>query len=700
MSEDQGLEGARPRRRVVAVRPISVVVLVAVLCSAVVTSVVVRGVMADQERRLLRERAREAGVVVSSSLGSAGTTLGLTAALAHPASHGVESFRGAAELLVGAMQRGDRQAAMGAAQVDADGVRVLVGVGDGPVTGDVLVGDRGALIERAVATPGMVSDVFDEGSRSRLVFALATGREAPIVLYQETTFDRTQPLELDLFDELDGVLYVSSDADAENLLFSTVEDARLTGDPIDRRLVEVGADEWLMVTTPRRSLVGAFAEDFPTFVLVGGAVMALLVAALVEALSRRRAYALQLVDERTAALRSALVEQERLEDGQRRAREVAEEANRSKSEFLSRMSHELRTPLNAVLGFAQLLELDELDESQRESVHQILRGGRHLLDLINEVLDITRIESGDLRLSPEPVLVGDVLAEVIDLARPLADHGNVRMVANSGGAGWEEHVFADRQRLKQILLNLIANGIKYNRAGGTVSVSCERVDGGRLRLKVADTGPGIRPEHRELIFTPFERLGAEHTGVEGTGIGLALSKRLAESMDGTIDLATTFGKGTTFWVELPVVEGPVERYERLVPKDEPRRGAVAGPVRKVLYVEDNLSNLRLVERILGDMEGVELIASMQGQLGVELAREHQPALVLLDLHLPDIGGAEVLRQLRDDPATASIPVVVVSADATNGQVRRLLTAGATAYLTKPLEVSELLRLLEELMAVK
>jgi CheY-like chemotaxis protein len=232
-----------------------------------------------------------------------------------------------------------------------------------------------------------------------------------------------------------------------------------------------------------------------------------------------------------------------------------------------------------------------------------------------------------------------------------------------------------------------------------VSLSCAPGTGATLRIDVRDTGPGIRPEHVGLLFTPFERLGAEHTNVEGTGIGLALSRRLAEAMGGTLAVDTAVGQGSTFSVELPVVEGPIERYERLN-GDTTDPAGVAGdarvgrPTRKVLYIEDNLANLRLVERILAHDPSVELVSAMQGRLGVDLARQHKPALVLLDLHLPDVSGDEVLRELRDDPATAAIPVAILSADATPGQVRRLLAEGAHSYLTKPLDVNDLRALVD------
>jgi CheY-like chemotaxis protein len=357
------------------------------------------------------------------------------------------------------------------------------------------------------------------------------------------------------------------------------------------------------------------------------------------------------------------------------------------------MSHELRTPLNAVLGFGQLLELESLTDDQQESVEQILKGGRHLLDLINEVMDISRIEAGELALSPEAVLASELVQETVDLIRPLAAQRGIQLVVDRSGL-CDCYVFADRQRSKQVLLNLLSNAVKYNRPRGTVAVTCEQPNATRVGISVADTGPGIATERLGHLFTPFERLGAEDTEVEGTGIGLSLSLRLTEAMGGTLRVVSTLGQGSTFSLELPRVEGPVERYERL---DGPTENDETVPERRhtVLHIEDNLSNLKLVERILARRPDIEVVPAMHGRLGLELAREHRPILVLLDLHLPDMGGDAVLQRLRDDPATASIPVIMVSADATPGQVQRLLAAGASAYLTKPIDVPQLLRILDQ-----
>jgi len=368
-------------------------------------------------------------------------------------------------------------------------------------------------------------------------------------------------------------------------------------------------------------------------------------------------------------------------------------ADAAKSEFLSRMSHELRTPLNAILGFGQLLELDELNDQQHDSLDHILSGARHLLALINEVLDIAAIEAGGLQVSLEPVAVADVVAEAVTLMRPLADQHGILLVGPDQPS--DDQVLGDRQRLKQILLNLLSNAVKYNRVGGKVELGYDRVADGRLRITVADTGPGIPPDALDRLFIPFERLERDQGAVEGTGLGLPLSQRLAKAMHGTLELTTTIDQGTTFWVELPLTERPTERLE----VHEGRAALVqaqanpAWPALTVLYIEDNAPNLELVEQVLSRLPDVTLIPAMRPQLGLDLADEHHPDLVLLDLHLPDMPGQEVLRRLRANPNTADVPVVVLSADARPSQIEHLLDQGARAFLTKPLDVTELLGLL-------
>jgi CheY-like chemotaxis protein/anti-sigma regulatory factor (Ser/Thr protein kinase) len=347
------------------------------------------------------------------------------------------------------------------------------------------------------------------------------------------------------------------------------------------------------------------------------------------------------------------------------------------------MSHELRTPLNAILGFGQLLELDEVDPGRAESVDQILKAGRHLLALINEILEISRIESGQLRLSLEAVDLSSLVSEALDMFRPLAAERSLRLSApvEPGTWGW---ALADHQRLKQVLLNLLSNAVKYNRAGGSVHVQADLGDADVALLTVRDTGIGIPVEDVDRVFVPFDRLGAERTDEEGTGLGLALSKGLVEAMGGAIGITSQVGEGTTIWLELrrvgpPAPEAPAE----LGDDDEPERPVLH---RTVLYVEDNLSNVVLVERLLARRPGVQLLTAMQGGLALELALQHVPDLVLLDLNLPDISGEEVLRRVRADPATAETPVVIISADALPRQVSRLLSLGASDYLTKPIDL--------------
>ncbi|OFW16205.1 MAG: hypothetical protein A3H29_15485 [Acidobacteria bacterium RIFCSPLOWO2_02_FULL_67_21] len=362
------------------------------------------------------------------------------------------------------------------------------------------------------------------------------------------------------------------------------------------------------------------------------------------------------------------------------------------------MSHDLRTPLNAILGFAQLLELDTLNPEHLEGIHQIRRGGAHLLGLINEVLDIARIELGHLSLSPEPVSIGEIVQNVVELTRPLAAQRSIVIEDDAARVCGSRHLLADRQRLTQILLNLLSNAVKYNRDGGRVRLTCEDAPDDRLRIKVSDTGAGIRPEKLRLLFQPFERLGAEQTGIEGTGLGLVLSKGLAEAMGGTLGVESEVDRGSTFWVELALADAVAEPAASSTRARPNESGPDSGVTGTVLYIEDNSSNRQLMERLLARRPGVHLRGAGQGQAGLDLARIDRPDLILLDLHLPDMGGEEVLRRLWEDPETRAIPVAVLSADATPAQARRLRAGGAMAYLTKPLDINEVLQLLDDTLA--
>jgi len=380
------------------------------------------------------------------------------------------------------------------------------------------------------------------------------------------------------------------------------------------------------------------------------------------------------------------------------ARDAANAASRAKSEFLSRMSHELRTPLNVVLGFTQLLQMEALGEEQRSWVDQVLKAGRHLLDLINEVLDIARIESGALALSPEPVSLRDVVGETVESMRPIAAATDVSIDFLIEGE--DLYVQADRQRLRQVLLNLLANSVKYNRPHGSVLITSSATDGELVAIRVSDTGIGIAAEHIERLFVPFDRLGAENSSVEGTGVGLSLSLRLVQAMQGELTVESTRGEGSTFVVTLPRATGPTDIAVDATIADAELQMSIGeglGVNGTLLYIEDNLTNLQLMQRIVGRRPGIRLLHAFQGRMGLDLARTGHADLVMLDLHLPDMAGIEVLGQLLSDPATAGVPVYVVSADATAGQVIRMRAAGAAGYLTKPLDVRRVLALLDSVL---
>ena len=372
-----------------------------------------------------------------------------------------------------------------------------------------------------------------------------------------------------------------------------------------------------------------------------------------------------------------------------RLNEELRAASTAKTAFLARMSHELRTPLNAVIGFAQLLELEPLDETQLDYVHQIRRAGAHLVDLIAEVMDISRIESGTMTISAEPVGLAEVLADVMALVRPIADRRSISLEIR--GAAPTGYVRADRQRLKQVLINLLSNAIKYNRDRGRVVVAVVPGDG-RHRIEVEDTGPGLTETQLGRLFTPFDRLGAETTATEGTGMGLVLARGLVEAMGGTMSVTSEPGVGSTFGLELATAAEPSLTAEE----------RQAGPIdvvppaadRLVLYIEDNVASLRLVERILARRPGVGLLTASLGQVGLGLAADHRPDLILMDMHLPDMGGMEILLRLRADPATRDTPVIVISAEAGIAVREAVLEAGAMRYLPKPIQVGELLDALD------
>jgi len=365
-------------------------------------------------------------------------------------------------------------------------------------------------------------------------------------------------------------------------------------------------------------------------------------------------------------------------------------ANQAKSEFLSRMSHELRTPLNAIIGFSQIMQMNRertLSPAQLEYTHHIHSSGQHLLTLVNEVLDLTGIEAGRLKLSLERIATAEMLETVRQAMAPVAAKAEIRLSLRieSGVADLR----ADAQRLRQVLLNLVSNAVKYNRPGGSVTLEAATA-GGRVRLSVVDTGIGLSDLQAKELFQPFHRLGAEYTAVEGTGIGLAISKRLVEAMHGTIGFSSVPGQGSTFWLELPAESGTAAAAPR---PDAARQAAEPGGY-SLLYIEDNPSSLRLVEHIVGSLPDVTLLSAPRPQLGLDLAAAHRPRVIIVDINLPEMSGFEVLRRLQAMPETRDIPVLALSAAAMPKDVKAGLAAGFFAYLTKPLDVNHFLATVE------
>jgi PAS domain S-box-containing protein len=378
-----------------------------------------------------------------------------------------------------------------------------------------------------------------------------------------------------------------------------------------------------------------------------------------------------------------------------RAREAAERANRSKSEFLARMSHELRTPLNAILGFGQLLESSSLSEDDQDSAHRIVTAGTHLLELVNEVIDISRLETGRVSLSIEPVSLREVVATCFDRCRPAALQRGVTLDSENGIE--ETYVLADRASLQQVMSHLVSNAIAYNRTGGSVTVSWT-TSGDLIDIRVADTGIGVAPDKIDRLFSPFDRLDADQTSeTPGTGLGLALSKQLVAAMGGTIGVESRPGEGSTFHVELLRTMAPLDRAEPWLVSE---RSVEPGRLRMILYIADNLANVALIERVIAKRPDIGLLTAQHGGVGLELAREHRPDLVLLDLDLPDLGGEEVMQRLLADPRTADIPIVLLSADATVSKADRLLAAGAREYVVKPLDVARFLEVIDDILGAR
>jgi len=386
-------------------------------------------------------------------------------------------------------------------------------------------------------------------------------------------------------------------------------------------------------------------------------------------------------------IKLAQVQLEALNASLTAAREAADRANQAKSDFLSSMSHELRTPMNAILGFGQLMAYDDtLPADHRDSVGEILKAGSHLLELINEVLDLAKIESGRIELSMEGVDLHALAGDCRHLIQPIADKAGISL---SFDLPAERAVFADRVRLKQVLLNLLSNAIKYNRPDGSVRLTATAGQPGQLRIAVTDTGHGIPPERIGELFQPFNRLGAEAGEIEGTGIGLTIARRLVDMMGGEMGVDSTLGVGTTFWVELATGQtakvGAGETALAL-----PAGRTTSHDAATVLTIDDNPANLKLIAQVMGLRAQVHLLTAHTPELGIELALAHRPDLILLDINMPGMDGYQVLKVFQASAELRHIPVLAITANAMPRDIERGMAAGFADYLTKPLDIGKLL----------
>jgi PAS domain S-box-containing protein len=413
-------------------------------------------------------------------------------------------------------------------------------------------------------------------------------------------------------------------------------------------------------------------------------------------------YNTPLVDEEqnvigVASLVQDVTERKQAEEALLKAKEEAEIANNAKSEFLSSMSHELRTPLNAIMGFSQLIKLDPKNEEQEQYVDAVLSAGEHLLSLINDVLDLSRIETGMLDISLTNIRLNDVLNSSIALVKPLMEENSITFI-NKTDEQDDYIVQADAIRLKQAIINLLSNAVKYNSKQGSILLSVEKVNNGKLRISIEDTGKGLTPEQQKNLFTSFERLGAEQSNIEGTGIGLVITKHIIEMMKGNIGVKSTHGQGSCFWLEVMLGdEAGVLPQDLAQEETEKNKTPDSDKKHTILYIEDNAANLKLVEHIMKKKPSINMLSAMTPEKGLELVDSHQPDLILLDINLPGMSGYDVFRLLQENERTSHIPVIGVSANAMQKDIDKAMEAGFKDYITKPINAMELLSAMDKVL---
>jgi signal transduction histidine kinase/CheY-like chemotaxis protein len=382
----------------------------------------------------------------------------------------------------------------------------------------------------------------------------------------------------------------------------------------------------------------------------------------------------------------------------RQAKEEAQKSNHAKSEFLANMSHELRTPMNSILGFSQLLQMDSanpLKDYQQENLNTIVSAGNHLLELITEVLDLSKIESGNMGLSIEPVDLLLIVDDLILISKPLAAKNSITLEYQDIPAN-SIFLEVDALRFKQVVLNLVSNAIKYNKPNGSVFISYKKTETGKLRLGITDTGNGIPRDKIENIFKPFDRLGLEGGSIEGTGIGLTISKKLIEMMGGTIGVTSNPGEGSFFFIEVPISQKP------LLPPDQSKEPSVSNEpflnqkiTKKILYIDDMAINLELVDRLLSRHSNLEFLSASNALEGIEIAKAQVPDLILMDIHMPDMDGLIAFKKLKSIDETKAIPIIAVTADAMDKNIKKAMNMGFKDYITKPIDLGKFLISIEK-----